>query len=116
MFTTFINTQFLLIFSSSSPFEEPKKMRVQKMVSTVLGLSLLLCVAHAKEFADTIKLDTGGLRRANFPSGFLFGTASSAYQVEGMADKAGRGPSIWDVFAKLPGNSTFLHDFISKIW
>ncbi|KAH7528607.1 hypothetical protein FEM48_Zijuj05G0089900 [Ziziphus jujuba var. spinosa] len=77
-------------------------MRVPKMVLMVVGLSLTLCVANA-EFADTIKLDTGGLRRANFPSGFIFGTASSAYQVEGMADKAGRGPSIWDVFAKIPG-------------
>ncbi|XP_048328931.2 beta-glucosidase 44 [Ziziphus jujuba] len=77
-------------------------MRVPKMVLMVVGLSLVLWAANA-EFADTIKLDTGGLRRANFPSGFIFGTASSAYQVEGMADKAGRGPSIWDVFAKIPG-------------
>ncbi|URD79837.1 Glycosyl hydrolase family 1 [Musa troglodytarum] len=30
--------------------------------------------------------------------GFVFGTAASAYQVEGMALKGGRGPSIWDAF------------------
>lgn len=48
-------------------------------------------------------MDTGGLSRAAFPAGFTFGTAASAYQVEGMAHKDGRGPSIWDAFVKIPG-------------
>ncbi|XP_043694664.1 beta-glucosidase 44-like [Telopea speciosissima] len=47
--------------------------------------------------------DTGGLSRKSFPKGFIFGTATSAYQVEGMASKDGRGPSIWDAFVKIPG-------------
>src|SRR5215469_1527604 len=38
-----------------------------------------------------------------FPSGFLWGAASAAYQVEGAAAEDGRGASIWDVFARLPG-------------
>ncbi|KAM0823607.1 hypothetical protein ACQ4PT_070763 [Festuca glaucescens] len=46
----------------------------------------------------------GGLSRASFPKGFVFGTATSAYQVEGMAAGGGRGPSIWDAFAHTPGN------------
>jgi beta-glucosidase len=32
-----------------------------------------------------------------FPSGFWWGVASAAYQVEGAAQAEGRGPSIWDV-------------------
>ncbi|XP_044318406.1 klotho [Triticum aestivum] len=47
--------------------------------------------------------NTGGLSRRGFPAGFVFGTAASAYQVEGMARQGGRGPSIWDAFAAIPG-------------
>lgn len=38
-----------------------------------------------------------------FPTGFLFGAATAAYQVEGAAAADGRGPSIWDTFSHTPG-------------
>ena len=39
----------------------------------------------------------------NFPDGFVWGTATASYQVEGAVAEDGRGPSIWDTFTHEPG-------------
>lgn len=38
-----------------------------------------------------------------FPTGFLWGAATAAYQVEGAVAEDGRTPSIWDTFSRTPG-------------
>src|SRR6476661_3700728 len=38
-----------------------------------------------------------------FPKGFIWGTSTASYQIEGAAEEDGRGPSIWDTFSHTPG-------------
>jgi beta-glucosidase len=45
----------------------------------------------------------GGGGGSPFPRDFVWGAATSAYQIEGAATEEGRGPSVWDVFCKKPG-------------
>jgi beta-glucosidase len=40
-----------------------------------------------------------------FPEGFLWGSATASYQVEGAVHADGRGPSIWDTFSHSPGKT-----------
>jgi beta-glucosidase len=37
------------------------------------------------------------------PEGFVFGTSTASYQIEGAVTEDGRGPSIWDTFCAEPG-------------
>ncbi|KAK3133679.1 hypothetical protein QOZ80_6AG0539640 [Eleusine coracana subsp. coracana] len=41
--------------------------------------------------------------RHSFPKDFVFGTGSASYQYEGAYKEGGKGVSIWDTFAHIPG-------------
>ncbi|KAL0896403.1 hypothetical protein Bca101_080364 [Brassica carinata] len=60
---------------------------------------VLIVLASNGVFAQK-NSSTPKLRRSDFPEDFIFGSATSAYQVEGGAHEDGRGPSIWDTFSE----------------
>merc|ERR1712110_841074 len=64
----------------------------------MVWIVLLLCsVALAYSPEEPLLFDS-------FPDDFLWGSATAAYQIEGAWNEDGKGPSIWDVFTKVPGN------------
>ena len=41
-----------------------------------------------------------------FPASFTWGVAAAAPQIEGAAFEEGKGESVWDRFARIPGKIT----------
>lgn len=69
--------------------------------STVVGAGLT--PAHAATFAENEQTSDNKNGARQFPKGFLWGSATASYQVEGAVNEDGRGPTIWDTFSRIPG-------------
>ncbi|KAJ3680037.1 hypothetical protein LUZ60_016315 [Juncus effusus] len=58
-------------------------------------------------FLHFLFFNGAALDRSDFPDSFLFGTATSSYQIEGAYLEGNKSLSNWDVFSHVPGH---IHD------
>ncbi len=74
-----------------------------RLAASTAGLASFPRNAVALPSAEAAPASEAGSR--SFPQGFLWGSATASYQVEGAAKEDGRGVSVWDTFSHTAGKT-----------
>ncbi len=72
--------------------------------SAALGATAIPVLGGGKSNIENLPVQQNNNART-FPEGFLWGSATASYQVEGAVKEDGRKPTIWDTFSHTPGKT-----------
>ncbi|KAH0661706.1 hypothetical protein KY284_029016 [Solanum tuberosum] len=73
-------------------------MGMKRLLLSLCSFYLVVSLRLTNAAVIPAKRFVAPFNRTSFPSDFIFGAASAAYQIEGGARQGGRGASIWDSF------------------
>jgi beta-glucosidase len=101
---------------SAIPGEYHPARRKEILLSTLLSRRSFARLAASAVGLASLPASSSGLSLSSksggtsappliFPKGFLWGSATASYQVEGAVNEDGRGASIWDTFSHTPGKT-----------
>ncbi|MDH4166239.1 MAG: GH1 family beta-glucosidase [Gammaproteobacteria bacterium] len=74
-----------------------------RSIDPLPGVNDTMLMKSDERSTNAVFSHDAGVLAERFPRSFVWGVATSAYQVEGAAHEDGRGDSIWDEFCRRPG-------------
>ncbi|KAG5597660.1 hypothetical protein H5410_038892 [Solanum commersonii] len=80
--------------------------KIMKTSWTLKKYYFIICILLLLQHVYSNKIINGleeEVKKSEFPNGFLFGTSTSAYQVEGAYIEDGRSLSNWDTYCHISG-------------
>ena len=79
--------------------------RVSRRTFAQLGTAAAFSTSFPLSLPTPAESQTAETSRTHFSAGFLWGSATASYQVEGAVHEDGRGATIWDTFSHTTGKT-----------